>query len=117
MGGNIFKNGQDIPNFIVWAKKAHNGANIQRVQIIKGWVNKYSGEPNEQVYDVVCSDGLAVDQSTNRCPDNGAKVNIADCSISADIGDEEMKVLWKDPDFDHDVKAFYYVRVLSLIHI
>ena len=113
MGGNIFKNGQDVPNFIVWTKKAHNGANIQRVQIIKGWVSKYSGEPNEQVYDVVCSDGLAVDQSTNRCPDNGAKVNIADCSISADIGDEEMKVLWKDPDFDHDVKAFYYVRVLE----
>jgi hypothetical protein len=113
MGGNIFKNGQDVPNFIVWAKKAHNGANIQRVQIIKGWVNKYSGEPSEQVYDVVCSDGLAVDQSTNRCPDNGAKVNIADCSISADIGNEEMKVLWKDPDFDPDVKAFYYVRVLE----
>ena len=61
----------------------------------------------------MCSDGQEVDQVTQRCPDNGARVNIADCSISADVGDEELKTFWSDPDFDPDLKAFYYVRVLE----
>jgi hypothetical protein len=65
------------------------------------------------VYDVACSDGLAVDPTTNRCPDNGARVNLEDCSITAGVGDAEMKALWTDPDFDAGQRAFYYVRVLE----
>mgnify|MGYP002865032155 FL=1 len=113
MGGNLINSNDDIPNFIVWAKKASNGANLQRVQIIKGWVDKWSSEPSEKVYDVICSDGLQVDPATNRCPDNGAKVNISDCSITDNVGSEELKILWSDPEFDPEVKAFYYVRVLE----
>ena len=55
----------------------------------------------------------AVDPITNRCPDNGAKVNITDCSISNDVGAGELKAIWTDPKFDPTIKAFYYVRVLE----
>ena len=65
------------------------------------------------VYDVACSDGLSVDPVTNRCPDNGARVNINDCSISQDVGSAELKATWSDPNFDPAVKSFYYVRVLE----
>ena len=67
----------------------------------------------EQVYDVGCSDGLIPDSTTHRCPDNGAKVNLSDCSISTEVGDGEMLTLWEDPDYDADVDAFYYARVLE----
>jgi hypothetical protein len=50
---------------------------------------------------------------THRCPDNDAKVNVADCAISADRGASELKALWQDPEFDHTQKAFYYARVLE----
>ena len=76
-------------------------------------MDSISGRPNEKVFDVVCSDGNAVDPVTHRCPDNGAKVNINDCSISQGVGSSELKTHWKDPDFDSSNKAFYYVRVLE----
>ena len=113
MGADLLSNGDKVPEFIVWAQKDKYGAPLQRVQIIKGWMDSISGRPNEKVFDVVCSDGNAVDPVTHRCPDNGAKVNINDCSISQGIGSSELKTHWKDPDFDSSNKAFYYVRVLE----
>ena len=113
MGGNIINTDNSIPNFIIWAKKGINGANLQRIQIVKGWIDKRTAEPFEKVFDVACSDEMFVDQETHRCPDNGAKVNITDCSISTNVGDEELKTFWSDPDFNPDIKAFYYVRVLE----
>ena len=101
------------PSFLVWATRDTKGAPLQRIQIIKGWVETISGKPHEEVYDVVCSDGLNVNPKTNRCPDNGARVNISDCSISSNVGASELKAFWKDPDFDPTLKAFYYVRVLE----
>ena len=113
MGADLLSNGDKVPEFIVWAQKDKYGAPLQRVQIIKGWMDSISGRPNEKVFDVVCSDGNAVDPVTHRCPDNGAKVNINDCSISQNVGSSELKTHWKDPDFDSSNKAFYYVRVLE----
>ena len=113
MGADLFGNNDQAPQFLVWAQRDKLGAPLQRVQIIKGWVENASGTPKEQVYDVACSDGLAVDPITNRCPDNGARVNINDCSISNDVGAVELKTTWTDPDFDPTIKAFYYVRVLE----
>ena len=113
MGADLLSNGDKVPEFIVWAQKDKYGAPLQRVQIIKGWMDSISGRPNEKVFDVVCSDGNAVDPVTHRCPDNGAKVNINDCSISQGVGSSELKTHWKDPDFDSSNKAFYYVRVLE----
>jgi hypothetical protein len=99
------------PQFLVWASRDPNSAALQRIQIIKGF--ETDGETFEQVYDVACSDGLEVDPGTHRCPDNGAKVNLADCSVSADSGSVQLKALWQDPDFVADQEAFYYVRVLE----
>ncbi|MDA8857715.1 DUF3604 domain-containing protein, partial [Gammaproteobacteria bacterium] len=113
MGADLMHDGDRSPDFLVWAQKDKNGAPLQRVQIIKGWVDSNSGMPHEEVYDVACSDGISVDPITNRCPDNGARVNIKDCSISQDRGSAELKTIWKDPNFSSTNKSFYYVRVLE----
>jgi hypothetical protein len=99
------------PQFLVWAARDPSSAALQRVQIIKGWAA--GGETFERVYDVACSDGGPIDPSTARCPDNGARVDLADCSITSDRGAGELAALWTDPDFNASERAFYYVRVLE----
>jgi hypothetical protein len=84
---------------------------LQRIQIVKGWTK--DGEMMERVYDVVCSDGGVVDALTHRCPDNGARVDLRTCAISAEKGASELATTWQDPDFDPVVPSFYYVRVLE----
>jgi hypothetical protein len=111
MGGNLQASDDRQPTFLTWAVADPNTAKLQRVQIIKGWLE--NGEHQEQVYDVACSDGLSVDPQTNRCPDNGARVDLNDCSTPANVGASELKTLWKDPDFTPGQEAFYYVRVLE----
>jgi hypothetical protein len=113
MGSDLLHNENKIPEFLVWAQRDKNGAPLQRIQIIKGWIDNNSGRPKEKVYDVACSDGMQPDPTTNRCPDNGARVNINDCSISTNVGSSELKTVWKDPEFAPDDKTFYYVRVLE----
>ncbi|MDA1037952.1 MAG: DUF3604 domain-containing protein, partial [Proteobacteria bacterium] len=112
MGSDLVGDGEKAPEFLVWAQRDKNGAPLQRVQIIKGWVDG-SGRTHEKVFDVICSDGLQVDPLTNRCPDNGAKVNINDCSITQNVGSAELKGNWIDPEFDVETKSFYYARVLE----
>lgn len=111
MGGTLKENADRKPTFLTWAVADPNTAPLQRVQIIKGWLE--NGEHQEQVYDVACSDGLSVDPQTHRCPDNGAQVNLFDCSRTANVGAGELKALWQDPDFVPGQEAFYYVRVLE----
>ena len=113
MGADLLNNDDQIPEFIVWALRDMNSAPLQRIQIIKGWIDMNSGRPKEKAFDVACSDGLEPDPITNRCPDNGARVNINDCSITSNVGSSELKTVWKDPEFKVDDKAFYYVRVLE----
>ena len=113
MGSDIFNQDDKVPEFIVWAQRDKDGAPLQRVQIIKGWIDVNSGRPKEKIFDVICSDGLKPDKKTKMCPDNGAKVNINDCSISKNIGSSELKAKWIDPEFDSTNKSFYYVRVLE----
>jgi hypothetical protein len=110
MGGELIKAGE-APTFIAWASADPRGTALQRLQIIKGW--EQEGETYEQVYDVACSDGLTPDPETHRCPDNGAKVNVTDCSITAEVGASELKTVWQDPDYDAGNRAFYYVRALE----
>ena len=102
---------QAPPQFLVWAMRDAQGAPLQRAQIIKGTLRE--GKRHEAVYDVACSDGLNPDPDTHRCPDNGAKVNLADCGISPDKGANELLTLWRDPDFQAGQEAFYYARVLE----
>ena len=72
------------PTFLVWAIADRGAPFTRELKIIKGWLE--DGEHKEKVYDVACSNGLSVDPSTNRCPDNEAWVDLSDCSISADSG-------------------------------
>jgi hypothetical protein len=109
MGGELRGDGRS-PGFLVWAAKDGDGAALQRLQVIKGYVK--DGEHVENVYDVACSDGLQPDGG-HRCPDNGATVNLDDCSFTPGKGAAELKTLWRDPDFDPQQEAFYYVRVLE----
>ena len=111
MGATLPASGDRQPAFFTWAIADPNTARLQRVQIIKGW--QEDGELREKVYDVACSDGLTVDPQTHRCPDNGASVDLRDCSRTADVGAGELKTFWKDPDFTPGQDAFYYVRVLE----
>ncbi len=111
MGADLTASGDKAPEFLVWAVSDPMSAPLQRAQIIKGYVK--NGEHHEVIYDVACSDGLSVNPETNRCPDNGAKVDITDCSISANVGAAELKTVWQDPDFEPGQEAFYYVRVLE----
>lgn len=99
------------PGFYMWASRDPDTQALQRLQIVKGWIE--GGEAHEQVIDVACSDGQSPDAASGRCPDNGARVNLADCSTTADVGDAELATFWRDPEFDASQKAFYYVRVLE----
>ncbi len=111
MGGDLLPREGSAPEFVVWAARDAESAPLQRVQIVKGWIAH--NEAHERVFDVACSDGLAVDPQTHRCPDNGARVNVDDCSITAGPGAAELRTLWRDPSFVPDQRAFYYVRVLE----
>jgi hypothetical protein len=101
----------DAPQLLVWAARDPSAGWLQRAQIVKGWVE--DGVSKEAVFDVACADGLAPDATTHRCPDNGATVNLADCSVSRDKGAVELSALWQDPNFVADQQAFYYARVLE----
>ena len=111
MGGDLIANAAEVPSFIAWVAKDPNSASLQRLQIIKGWVE--DGEAQEQVFDVACSDGGSVDPTSHRCPDNEAQVNLLDCSISEGLGAAELKARWQDPSYDPDQHAIYYVRALE----
>ncbi len=111
MGSELLPSGDRAPTLLAWALRDAASAPLQRLQIIKGWIE--NGETHEQVYDVACSDGLSVDPQTHRCPDNGARVDLADCSITTDVGAGELGAAWTDPDFEPGQRAFYYVRALE----
>jgi hypothetical protein len=111
MGGMLKAPSHQPPRFLVWAFRDPNGGWLQRAQIIKGWIE--DGKAREAVFDVACSDGLAPDPTTHRCPDNGARVNLSDCSISRDKGAVALRTVWTDPDFRPKEQAYYYVRVLE----
>ena len=113
MGGELAPRPGDAttPTFLVWASRDPDSAPLQRLQVIKGWA--LEGASHEKVFDVACSDDGEVDASTHRCPDNGATVDLSDCSTSTDLGATELSTIWKDPEFDAAQRAFYYVRVLE----
>jgi hypothetical protein len=113
MGGDLPDRAQwdGPPSFMIWAARDPNSAPLQRLQVVKGWIE--DGAVHEMVYDVACSDGAVPDPTTTRCPENGATVDLSDCSIPDDLGDSEIAALWSDPDFDPAERGFYYLRVLE----
>jgi hypothetical protein len=112
MGSVLATSGQTrSPKFSVWAIRDPLDAPLQRIQMVKGWIDD-AGQTHENVVDIACADGLQVDLTTGRCPDNGASVDLSTCQYSAGSGATELKTLWRDPDYDPKQSAFYYVRVL-----
>tara|TARA_B110000879_G_scaffold79112_1_gene110046 strand:+ start:82 stop:1284 length:1203 start_codon:yes stop_codon:yes gene_type:complete len=111
MGGVLNGLSEAPQRFFIWASRDPNGGWLQRAQIIKGWVE--GGESKEAVFDVVCSDGIKPDPNSHRCANNGATVNLADCSTTRDKGAVSLKATWTDPNFKSNQQTFYYARVLE----
>lgn len=110
MGGTLEGKSAGLDVF-VWAIRDPDGAPLQKVQLIKGWIE--DGERREQVFDIACSGGSSVDAATGKCDDNGATVDLSDCSFDEDRGSAEIKTLWRDEDYSPQNDAFYYIRVLQ----
>ncbi len=113
MGGDLEPGpaGQ-APSFLVAALKDPYSGNLDRVQIVKGWMDS-AGETHEQVYDVAWSDDRVPD-ADGKLPPVGNTVDVANATWTNTIGDPELIVVWKDPDFDPQQKAFYYARILEI---
>ncbi|MEH6822632.1 MAG: DUF3604 domain-containing protein [Motiliproteus sp.] len=100
------------PSFLVTALKDPYGGNLDRVQIVKGWLDA-QGEMREQVYDVVWSDQRKPG-ADGKLPAVGNTVDQANATWTNDIGASELMTTWQDPDFNADQSAFYYARVLEI---
>jgi Protein of unknown function (DUF3604) len=113
MGGDLHaaRSGKS-PTFLVAALKDPIGANLDRIQIIKGWLDK-AGKTQEKVYDVVWS-GDRKPGSDGKLPLVGNTVDVPDATYTNTIGAPELIKVWKDPDFDPALRAFYYVRVIEI---
>ena len=114
MGGDL-RNAPDgkAPTFMIRALRDVDGANLDRVQIVKGWMDS-KGELHEKVYDVLCSDGRAIDDQHHCNKPVGNTVDVEKAAYTNSIGDALMLAYWKDPVFDPKQRAFYYVRVLEI---
>ena len=113
MGSTLERSGTRIPGFLVWAVRDPHSAGIERVQIVKGWIDE-KDVTHERVYDVACAGGGQVDDTTHRC------TGIPEVTIDSDtcqaVGynwDLDVKAYWRDPDFKPEQNAFYYARVLE----
>ncbi len=115
MGGDLAQapDGK-APTFLVAALKDPIGANLDRIQVVKGWLDA-QGEAHEKVHDVVWGDADSRQPDANgKLPAVGNTVDIANATWTNTIGDPELIVVWKDPEFDAKQRAFYYVRVLEI---
>ncbi len=111
MGGTISK-ATKAPTFTVWAAKDPDGANLDRIQIIKGMVDA-NGEPQDKVIDVVWSGGRKPG-AKGKLPPVGNTVDLKTATYTNEIGSPELMGTWTDPDFDPARHALYYVRVLEI---
>jgi len=110
MGGEL--TGPGTPTFAVLATRDPKGANLDRVQIIKGWLNA-AGKAEEKVYNVAWSDDRQLNPDGS-LPPVGNTVNLKTGKVDNRIGAPELSVIWTDPEFDAATPSFYYVRVLQI---
>ena len=101
------------PTFLVAALKDPLGANLDRYQIVKGWLEA-DGKLNEKVYDVAWSGDRKPDAGTGKLPSVGDTVDAANAGWTNTIGSPELSAVWEDPDFDASQPAFYYGRVIEI---
>lgn len=116
MGGDLPAHELDskAPTFLVAAMMDPESGNLDRIQIIKGWLDS-NGDTHEKIYDVVWGDAdrRQLDSNGKLAP-VGDTVDVADASWTNSIGDPDLRAVWTDPDFDAAQSAFYYVRVLEI---
>jgi hypothetical protein len=101
-----------VPTFLVAALKDPIGANLDRYQIVKGWLDK-DGNAQEKVYDVAWSDERKPG-ADGKLPPVGDTVDLPTATWTNTIGDPELAAVWRDPDFDPSLRAFYYGRVIEI---
>ena len=114
MGGDLQEppEGKNAPVFMVGAQKDPWSGNLDRIQIVKGWIDA-NGERQERVYDVVCADRGINDKGRCEKP-IGSTVDEVNATYLNNIGDAELRTVWTDPDFDASRPAVYYARVLEI---
>ncbi len=114
MGADLAKGASgESPSFMVFALRDPIGANLDRVQIVKGWVDG-SGETQERVYDVAVSDGREIGADGRCTTPVGNTVDVEAANWTNTIGASELGAVWTDPDFDPSERAFYYARVIEI---
>ena len=115
MGGDLFDApAGEAPTFLVAAVKDPYSGNLDRIQIVKGWVDA-AGETHEKVYDVVWADADRRQPGADgKLPAVGNTVDVANTTWTNTIGDPELMAVWTDPDFDPSLRSFYYARVIEI---
>ncbi len=114
MGGDLPPGGKGAaPRFLIVAGKDPRGANLERVQLVKGWLGK-DGSAREKVYDVALSGGRKPAPGGAIVPALASTVKVADATYLNSVGEPQLGAVWQDPDFDPASSAFYYVRVLEI---
>jgi Protein of unknown function (DUF3604) len=112
--GSDLKAGSGSPKFLLSALKDPMGANLDRVQVVKGWVDS-TGRLQEKVFDVVWGDADKRTKTPNgKLTPVGDTVNVGNASYTNSIGDPELRTVWSDPAFNPSLRAFYYLRVLEI---
>jgi hypothetical protein len=115
MGGDLINAPKGkAPSFLVAAIKDSYSGNLDRIQIVKGWLDK-KGKTHEKVYDVVWADaGKRKPGADGKLPPVGNTVDVANAMWTNTIGASELITVWKDPDFDPKQRSFYYARVIEI---
>ncbi len=111
--GSDLPSGTGAPSFLVYALRDPMGANLDRVQIVKGWIDA-AGNAQEKIYDVAVSDGRDIGADGRCRTPVGNTVDLSIPSWTNTIGASELGAVWTDPDFDPSLRAFYYARVIEI---
>ena len=111
MGGTLLARARS-PGFLVWAAQDPMRGRLERIQIVKGWLDE-DGSTHSSIHDVACAPRMTLDPATSRCRGEPAPVDPATCAVDASGGAAELSVVWHDPAYDDAKPSFYYVRVLE----
>jgi Protein of unknown function (DUF3604) len=101
-----------VPTFVIWAVKDPTSANLDRIQVIKGWTQ--NGQSFEKIFDVAWSGDRKPNKWTGRVPAIQSTVDLSTATYTNSVGSTELKAVWSDPEFDSSLHAFYYARVLEI---
>ena len=113
MGGDLSDAQGRAPTFLAAVMKDPKGANLDRMQVVKGWVDA-KGEAHERIYDIAVSDNRVIAENGRAMVEVGNTVDLKTGKYTNTIGDAQLSVAWTDPDFDATQDAFYYIRAMEI---